>query len=53
MQWTGVMPAMTTAFHPDLSIDHDFMTQHADWMLEQRMQRTGDAGLAWRRRNAQ
>jgi 4-hydroxy-tetrahydrodipicolinate synthase len=33
MQWTGVMPAMTTAFHPDLSIDHDFMRQHAAWML--------------------
>jgi 4-hydroxy-tetrahydrodipicolinate synthase len=33
MQWTGVMPAMTTAFHPDLSIDHDFMRQHAAWLL--------------------
>jgi 4-hydroxy-tetrahydrodipicolinate synthase len=27
------MPAMTTAFHPDLSVDHDFMRQHANWML--------------------
>jgi 4-hydroxy-tetrahydrodipicolinate synthase len=33
MQWNGVMPAMTTAFHPDLSIDHEFMRRHADWML--------------------
>jgi 1-pyrroline-4-hydroxy-2-carboxylate deaminase len=33
MQWTGVMPAMTTAFHSDLSIDHDFMRQHAGWLL--------------------
>jgi dihydrodipicolinate synthase/N-acetylneuraminate lyase len=33
MQWNGVMPAMTTAFHPDLSIDHEFMRQHANWML--------------------
>ena len=33
MQWNGVMPAMTTAFHPDLSIDHEFMRQHAHWML--------------------
>lgn len=33
MQWTGVMPAMTTAFHPDLSIDHDLMKQHAAWLL--------------------
>jgi 1-pyrroline-4-hydroxy-2-carboxylate deaminase len=27
------MPAMTTAFHPDLSVDHDFMRQHANWLL--------------------
>ena len=27
------MPAMTTAFHPDLSIDHEFMARHAEWML--------------------
>jgi 4-hydroxy-tetrahydrodipicolinate synthase len=33
MRWNGVMPAMTTAFHPDLSVDHDFMRQHANWML--------------------
>jgi dihydrodipicolinate synthase/N-acetylneuraminate lyase len=33
MHWNGVMPAMTTAFHPDLSIDHEFMKQHANWML--------------------
>jgi 1-pyrroline-4-hydroxy-2-carboxylate deaminase len=40
MQWTGVMPAMTTAFHPDLSVDHEFMKRHADWML-----RNGCSGL--------
>jgi 4-hydroxy-tetrahydrodipicolinate synthase len=34
MHWNGVMPAMTTAFHPDLSIDHDFMRRHADWLLQ-------------------
>ena len=33
MQWNGVMPAMTTAFHADLSVDHAFMARHADWML--------------------
>jgi 4-hydroxy-tetrahydrodipicolinate synthase len=33
MQWNGVMPAMTTAFHPDLSVDHEFMRRHGDWML--------------------
>lgn len=40
MQWNGVMPAMTTAFHPDLSIDHEFMAQHAGWLL-----RNGCTGL--------
>jgi 4-hydroxy-tetrahydrodipicolinate synthase len=33
MNWNGVMPAMTTAFHADLSIDHEFMAQHAGWLL--------------------
>jgi 1-pyrroline-4-hydroxy-2-carboxylate deaminase len=33
MRWNGVMPAMTTAFHPDLTIDHEFMARHAEWML--------------------
>jgi dihydrodipicolinate synthase/N-acetylneuraminate lyase len=34
MQWTGVMPAMTTMFHPDLSVDHAFVARHARWLLE-------------------
>ena len=25
MQWQGVIPAMTTAFHEDLSVDHEFV----------------------------
>jgi 1-pyrroline-4-hydroxy-2-carboxylate deaminase len=33
MNWNGVIPAMTTAFHPDLSVDHAFMAQHANWLL--------------------
>jgi dihydrodipicolinate synthase/N-acetylneuraminate lyase len=33
MHWNGVMPAMTTAFHADLSVDHDFMRRHANWLL--------------------
>lgn len=40
MHWSGVMPAMTTAFHPDFSVNHAFMKQHADWML-----RNGCTGL--------
>ncbi len=34
MNWSGVMPAMTTAFNRRLEIDHTFMTQHATWMLD-------------------
>ncbi|HEX6772386.1 MAG TPA: dihydrodipicolinate synthase family protein [Acidobacteriaceae bacterium] len=43
MIWNGVMPAMTTAFRNDLndlSVDHEFMQQHAQWML-----RNGCTGL--------
>jgi 1-pyrroline-4-hydroxy-2-carboxylate deaminase len=34
MNWNGVMPAMTTAFHPDFSIDHAFIGRHAQWLIE-------------------
>lgn len=34
MNWTGVMPAMTTAFHPDFSVDHDMVARHARWLIE-------------------
>jgi 1-pyrroline-4-hydroxy-2-carboxylate deaminase len=34
MNWYGVMPAMTTCFHEDLSVDHAFMAKHAQWLLE-------------------
>ncbi len=34
MKWYGVMPAMTTAFTPDMEVDHDFMARHARWLLE-------------------
>lgn len=34
MNWFGVMPAMTTAFDENLDIDHAFMRQHAQWLLE-------------------
>ena len=32
--WKGVMPAMTTCFNPDLSIDHDFVGRHSKWLLQ-------------------
>jgi 1-pyrroline-4-hydroxy-2-carboxylate deaminase len=34
MQWRGVMPAMTTAFKEDLSIDHAFVARHANWLVD-------------------
>ncbi len=33
MIWSGVMPAMTTAFDDDLAVDHSFLAQHAAWLL--------------------
>lgn len=33
MNWSGVMPAMTTPFHPNLEVDHDFLARHAAWLL--------------------
>ena len=34
MNWRGVIPAMTTAFQPDLSVDHAFIGKHARWMVD-------------------
>ena len=34
MNWQGVIPAMTTAFREDLSVDHDFVGKHAAWLVE-------------------
>jgi dihydrodipicolinate synthase/N-acetylneuraminate lyase len=34
MQWRGVIPAMTTPFHEDLSIDHAFLTKHCTWLID-------------------
>ena len=32
MQWTGVMPAMTTPFDANLEVDWPFVTRHAKWL---------------------
>jgi 1-pyrroline-4-hydroxy-2-carboxylate deaminase len=32
--WTGVLPAITTPFHPDLSVDHEALTSHVRWMID-------------------
>ncbi len=34
MNWTGVMPAMTTPFDANLAVDHTFLARHATWLLE-------------------
>ena len=34
MIWRGVMPAITTAFKEDLSIDHAFVAKHCNWLVD-------------------
>lgn len=34
MRWKGVMPAITTAFREDLSVDHEFISRHVMWLIE-------------------
>lgn len=34
MNWTGVIPAITTAFKSDYSVDHAFVARHAQWLVQ-------------------
>jgi 4-hydroxy-tetrahydrodipicolinate synthase len=34
MNWNGVLPAITTCFTEDLSVDHPFMAGHCRWLLD-------------------
>jgi len=34
MQWRGVIPAMTTCFQEDGSVDHEFVARHCSWMVD-------------------
>jgi dihydrodipicolinate synthase/N-acetylneuraminate lyase len=34
MKWQGVIPAMTTGFKPDYSVDHAFVGRHARWLVD-------------------
>src|SRR5580698_10534032 len=34
MKWKGVMPAITTCFNNDLSIDYHFIVEHCRWLLD-------------------
>src|SRR5262245_45222444 len=33
LSWSGVLPAMTTPFHADLSVDHGYLAEHARWLV--------------------
>src|SRR5436305_5004386 len=34
MNWKGVIPAITTPFREDLTVDHEFLAKHATWMID-------------------
>jgi 1-pyrroline-4-hydroxy-2-carboxylate deaminase len=34
MNWKGVMPAITTSFNADLSVDHGFLAEHCRWLVD-------------------
>jgi 1-pyrroline-4-hydroxy-2-carboxylate deaminase len=34
MNWKGVTPAITTCFNQNLSVDHGFLADHCQWLLE-------------------
>lgn len=34
MKWTGVIPAITTPFKPDYSVDHAVLAKHAQWLID-------------------
>ena len=34
LEWTGVMPAITTCFDENLQIDHEFTARHVKWLVE-------------------
>jgi 4-hydroxy-tetrahydrodipicolinate synthase len=34
MKWQGVIPAMTTGFNADYSVDHAFIAKHAQWLVK-------------------
>jgi 4-hydroxy-tetrahydrodipicolinate synthase len=34
MTWGGVMPAITTPFLEDLSVDHAFLARHCAWLID-------------------
>ena len=35
MKWNGVIPAITTAFRSDLSVDHESVARHVQWLVRE------------------
>jgi 4-hydroxy-tetrahydrodipicolinate synthase len=35
VNWKGVLPAITTPFDTDLSVDHAFLAEHARWLVDE------------------
>src|SRR5208282_1134705 len=35
LAWSGVMPAITTPFNEQGSVDHTFLARHAAWLVEE------------------
>src|SRR5215469_13559608 len=34
MNWTGVIPAITTCFDANYKVDHAFMVEHCRWLID-------------------
>jgi 1-pyrroline-4-hydroxy-2-carboxylate deaminase len=34
MIWRGVMPAITTPFNEDMTVDHGFLARHCQWLVD-------------------
>lgn len=34
VNWKGILPAITTPFNADLSVDHHFLAEHARWLID-------------------
>ena len=46
--WHGVLPAITTPFREDLSIDFDFLRRHVSWLDRKRVPGRRGARIARR-----
>lgn len=34
MNWHGVIPAITTPFRSDMTVDYDFLSKHCEWLID-------------------